>query len=382
MVEFFIAKKQMIERKKQSIVSIVGIAIGIIVLVVSIGVANGLDKNMIDSILSLTSHITVSDGFPIENYKKITQEIDTINGVRGAIPTIETQGILKFGNYVTGVRIEGKDLQKGVEAQSLDKKLIAGKIGNELNGILIGHELQKRMGASVGDMVSIITAENKQIHFKIMGIFQSGYYEYDMNMVIIPLKAAQYITNGKDQVQTIDVILDNPYNAKKISRIITNKTDIYSRTWGEQNRNLLSALALEKTIMILVFSLIVVIAGFVVWVTLNMLVREKIKDIGILRAFGYSRSRIIKIFLLQGLTLGIIGIFIGTAISLTFLYYISHADLAYLRTIYYIKSIPVVISIKEIFIIIFTNIVVIFVSSILPAYRAGKLDTVEALKYE
>lgn len=387
MVEFFIAKKHIIERKKQSLISILGITIGIVVLIVSIGIANGLDKNMIDSILSVTSHVVVSNGDRIDNYKEIQKKIDEMPNVKGAIPTIETQGIIKyngiFGNYISGVKIEGYDLKAARVAMDLDKKLVAGKIDeNKKNGILIGLELLKVMGAGLHDKVKIISAENKEINFEIMGVFQSGYYDYDMNMIIMPLKTAQYMVYGEDTVDRINVNLLNPYDAPRIADKISNETNLFARSWGDLNRNLLSALALEKTVMILVFSLIVIIAGFVVWVTLNMLVREKIKDIGILRAYGYSKMNIMKIFLIQGMILGIIGIIIGTIISLLFLYYVENSDLAYLRSIYYIKKIPVEISIKELSIIIGANIGIIFLSSIFPAYRAANLETVEALRHE
>ena len=265
----------------------------------------------------------------------------------------------------------------------LDKKLVYGVISpDKINGILIGKELYKNIGASIGDKITIISAENKEIKFEIMGVFQSGYYDYDMNMVIMPLKAVQYLIYGEDAVDKLDVTLHNPYDAPKVAEKIMSNTGIYSRTWGDLNRNLLSALALEKTVMILVFSLIVVIAGFVVWVTLNMLVREKIKDIGIMRAMGFSKKNIMKIFLIQGMVLGVIGIVIGTIISLLFLWYIGNSNLNFITSIYYIKKIPVEISVKELGIIILTNLVVIFLSSIFPAYRAAKMETVEALRYE
>lgn len=387
MVEFFIAKKHIIERKKQSLISILGITIGIVVLMVSIGIANGLDKNMINSILSVTSHILVSNGEKITKYREIKDVIDKLDGVKGVVPSISTQGILKFngpyGNYISGVKIEGYDLENAKKAMDLDKKLVYGVISpDKINGILIGKELYKNIGASIGDKITIISAENKEIKFEIMGVFQSGYYDYDMNMVIMPLKAVQYLIYGEDAVDKLDVTLHNPYDAPKVAEKIMSNTGIYSRTWGDLNRNLLSALALEKTVMILVFSLIVVIAGFVVWVTLNMLVREKIKDIGIMRAMGFSKKNIMKIFLIQGMVLGVIGIVIGTIISLLFLWYIGNSNLNFITSIYYIKKIPVEISVKELGIIILTNLVVIFLSSIFPAYRAAKMETVEALRYE
>ncbi len=387
MVEFFIAKKHIFERKRQSLISTLGIAIGVIVLIVSIGIANGLDKNMISSILSMTSHVLVENGDKLSDYNDLKERIEKIHGVKGAVPSIETQGIFKYngiyGGYISGVKIEGFDLESAKKAMNLDKKIVEGSISpDKMNGILIGKELFKNIGASLGDEVTIISSENKEIKFKIEGVFQSGYYDYDINMIILPLKAAQYLVYSGDTVNKIDVTLNDPYKAPEIADKIMTETKIFSRTWGDLNRNLLSALSLEKTVMIMVFSLIVIIAGFVVWVTLNMLVREKIKDIGIMRSMGFSRKSIMKIFLIQGMLLGIAGIIIGTVIALCFLWYIKNYTLAFITSIYYLTKIPVEISIKEIGVIIGANIGIIFVSSVFPAYRAARMETVEALRHE
>lgn len=387
MVEFFIAKKHIFERKRQSLISTLGIAIGIIVLIVSIGIANGLDKNMISSILSMTSHVLVENGDKLSDYNDLKERIEKISGVKGAVPSIETQGIFKYngiyGGYISGVKIEGFDLESAKKAMDLDKKIVEGSISpNKMDGVLIGKELFKNIGASLGDEVTIISSENKEIKFKIEGVFQSGYYDYDINMIILPLKAAQYLVYSGDTVNKIDVTLNDPYKAPEIADKIMAETKIFSRTWGDLNRNLLSALSLEKTVMIMVFSLIVIIAGFVVWVTLNMLVREKIKDIGIMRSMGFSRKSIMKIFLIQGMLLGIAGIIIGTIIALCFLWYIKNYTLAFITSIYYLTKIPVEISVKEIGVIIGANIGIIFVSSVFPAYRAARMETVEALRHE
>ena len=387
MVEFFIAKKHIFERKRQSLISTLGIAIGVVVLIVSIGIANGLDKNMINSILSMTSHVLVENGDKLSNYNELKEKIEKIPGVKGAVPSIETQGIFKYngiyGGYISGVKIEGFDLESAKKAMDLDKKIVEGSISpDKINGVLIGKELFRNIGASLGDEVTIISSENKEIKFKIEGVFQSGYYDYDINMIILPLKAAQYLVYSGDTVNKIDVTLNDPYKAPEIADKIMSETKIFSRTWGALNRNLLSALSLEKTVMIMVFSLIVIIAGFVVWVTLNMLVREKIKDIGIMRSMGFSRKSIMKIFLIQGMLLGIAGIVIGTIISLCFLWYIKNYTLAFITSIYYLTKIPVEISVKEIGVIIGANIGIIFVSSVFPAYRAAKMETVEALRHE
>jgi len=389
MIEFFIAKKQMLERKKQSILSIVGVFIGITVLIVSLGVSNGLDKNMINSILSLTSHINVYSPENIQNYEELVKNIEEVKGVKGAVPTIETQGIIKYEGhgepYVAGVKVVGYDLDKAIKVMKLDDYIIAGKIDLEdKKAVLIGKELASSMGAMVGDKIKLITSEETDLEMTVGGIFQSGFYEYDLNMVLIPLQTAQYITYSDETVGRLSVRLDNPYDAQELIYDVARKlpTDLYIGTWGEQNRALLSALTLEKTIMLVVFSLIAIVAGFLIWITLNTLVREKTKDIGIMRAMGFSKKNIMLIFLIQGIILGIIGIILGIIVSLILLYYIKNYAVDLVSNIYYLKDIPIEISLKEIAIIVGANFIVILISSIFPAYRAAKLENVEALRYE
>ena len=388
MIEYFIAKKHILERKRQSIIAILGVAIGVTVLTVSIGIANGLDKNMIDSILSISSHIVVSEnGQAIDNYRELQADIEKIDGVKGVVPQISTQGILKYsgdyGSYVTGVKINGLDFDDAKSAMNLDEKVVEGTMEiKKPTDFLIGKELMEQLGAQIGDQVTLVSADNREMHLTIVGAFQSGYYEYDTTMVIIPLRAVQILSYTGDTTTSLEVFLDDVYSANRIATKIRNKTMMRTRTWGDLNRNLLAALSLEKTVMILVFSLIVVIAGFVVWVILNMLVKEKVRDIGIMRSMGFSSQNIMRIFMLEGLFLGVLGIIIGLLISGGILWYVKDNTIHQITNIYYLNKIPVEITSKEILVIVGANIVIIFLSSIFPAYKASKLQVVEALKYD
>ncbi len=388
MLEFFIAKKHILEKKKQSLIGILGITIGITVLMVSIGIANGLDKNMINSILSMGSHVSVANIEREDNYKQLVEKIEKLDGVKGVIPKVSTQGIIKYtgiyGTHVSGVKVDGIDFKKAEKGLNLSEKIVYGKMDSEKkNIILIGKELYNQLGAQIDDKITLVSAENQELPLVIGGVFESGYYDYDVNMVIIPLATAQYLMYlDKNDVTSLEVTLNNPYRAEEIADKIFEKYGFLSRTWGDQNRNLLSALALEKTVMIVVFSLIVIIAGFVVWVIMNMLVREKIKDIGIMRAMGFSKKTIMRIFLLEGMTLGGIGICVGTLLSLGTLWYVENYSISGITNIYYLTKIPVELSMKEIITIICVNIGIIFLSSVFPAYRAGKMETMEALRHE
>lgn len=388
MLEFFIAKKHIFEKKKQSLIGILGITIGITVLMVSIGIANGLDKNMISSILSMGSHVSVPDIEREDNYKNLAEKLEKIDGVKGVIPKVSTQGIIKYtgiyGTHVSGVKVDGLDFEKAEKGLELKNKIVYGEMNSKKkNTILIGKELFNQLGAEIGDKITLVSPENQELPLVIGGVFESGYYDYDVNMVIIPLATAQYLLYlDENDVTSLEVTLFNPYRAEEVADKIFNKYGFLSRTWGDQNRNLLSALALEKTVMIVVFSLIVVIAGFVVWVIMNMLVREKIKDIGIMRAMGFPKKTIMRIFLFEGMTLGGIGIVIGTVLSLSILWYVENYSISGITNIYYLTKIPVELSLKEIITIIFVNIIIIFLSSVFPAYRAGKMETMEALRHE
>jgi len=387
MFEFFIARKHIFQKKKQSLIGVLGVVIGITVLIVSLGISNGLDKNMIDSILSLGSHITVTDTRVKKSYNILEKELMSIKEIKGIIPKISSQGLIKykneFGDYVSGVKIDGLDIEKAEKGMNLSKKIVYGKLDlKKKNSVYIGKELYKDMMANIGDKLTLVSSENQEIPFVITGVFESGYYEYDMNMVIIPLKTAQYMLYKDDEISSLEINLKNPYEAKKVSNILFDKFNLFNRTWGDQNKNLLSALSLEKTVMVVVFSLIVLIAAFVIWVIMNMLVREKIKDIGIMRAMGVSKNSIMKIFLLEGMMIGITGVIIGILISLGLLWVLENYTLSGITSIYYISKVPVEISFEEISVIVILNLIVVFISSVFPAYRAGKLETMEALRHE
>ncbi len=388
MIEFFIAKKHILERKRQSIIAILGVAIGVTVLTVSIGIANGLDKNMVDSILSISSHIVATkDGEAIDDYRELQTQIESVKGVKGVVPQISTKGILKykgiFGSYVSGVQMNGLDFDDAKTAMDLDKKIVSGTMDiKKPTEFLIGKELFDQLGAKLGDKITVVSADNREMHLTIVGVFQSGYYQYDTTMIIIPLRAVQILSYTGDTVTSLEVFLDDVYSANKVSGQIQMKTDMSTRTWGDLNRNLLAALSLEKTVMILVFSLIVIIAGFVVWVILNMLVKEKTRDIGIMRSMGFSSKNIMRIFMLEGLFLGSLGIVVGLGISGGILWYVKDNTINQITNIYYLNKIPVEITSKEVLVIVAANIVIIFLSSIFPAYKAAKLEVVEALKYD
>lgn len=388
MIELFIASKHIKERKRQSIISIMGIVIGITVLTVAIAVSNGLDENMIHNILSMTPHVKVTNSeSSIEDYLEIEKKIMKIDGVKGVISKYSTQGIAKYegdgGTFVSGVIIEGMTDDGARRVLELNKKIVEGTMSlKNYDDILVGKELFEQLGAKLGDKIKIVSSENKEVYLKIVGIFQTGFYDFDTTMVIIPLETVQMMYDSGDIVTTLDVRLKNVYDAPKIAAIINKDFNVNAKTWGELNKNLLSALSLEKNVMIIILSLLVIISGFVISVILNMLVKEKTKDIGILRSVGYSSNSIMKIFIIEGVILGATGIFIGIVFSLMIIFLLKLNIIKFPSDIYYLDKIPVSIEIVDYVKIVSAASLIILLSSIQPAYKAAKLVPVEAMKYE
>lgn len=358
-------------------------------LIVSLSISNGLDGNMINNILSLSPHITIdNNGYYIENYEGILKDLEKTKGVKGVIPTFNNQGILKTvgedGSFASGVQIRGLDLKRAEKALDFKKIIVQGKVNHEnYNEIIVGSEIFNQFELKLGDEVELTSAENKKIKLKVSGVFKTGNLDTDSATVIIPLVTSQIIAESGDVLRSIDITLTNPYDANKIISEVKSKTPNYSsRTWGEINEALLKALSLEKTVMLVLFSLLIIIAGFVIGIVLNTMVREKTKDIGIMRSMGYSRYSIMKIFLLEGIFLGALGISVGLVTSYVLMKLLKLGVFNKLTEVYYLTSIPVKISLTEVMIIVLATIFVILFSSIFPSYRASKLTPVEALKYE
>ena len=385
MVELFIAVRHLKERKFQSIFSILGVAISVTVLMVSLTVSNGLEKNMLKSLLTLNPHIvlTKGNGEVSEDYMEVKKKIEEINGVKGVIPKYTAQAIIKTDEYAKGVLANGmpnEDLEKTIEL-----KMVSGeKSLPELDSAIIGEEMAYEFGGlKVGDDIKVITTENKEVRFKISGIFKTGYYEYDRNLLIIPLQTMQILQERGEVISEIDVMLNNPKDADSIKQKIEKLGFNYQvNSWGEQNQQLLNAVKFEKFVLVSLLLLIVIIACFAVSVILNMVVREKIRDIGILRSIGYSGKMIKKIFTIEGLIIGVLGI-ISTFVTVPLVLFI--LDKLFNKVVsntYYLDKLPLSITLKEIGLIYLVTIIIVYLSTLYPSYRASKLNPVEALKHE
>ena len=387
MVEFFIAFRHVIERKFQSIFSVLGVAIAVTVFIVSLTVSNGLEKNMINSLLTMSPHILIKNKQKsfFENYAQTVDSIRDIKGVKAVIPQINSQSIIRREGFAKGV------LANGISPENVKTGLkLRITSGNnniaELNSILIGEELSKEMKLKIGDEISLVSAENKEIKLVVRGIFKTGFLDYDSNLVIVPLRAMQILSEQGEAATEIGIKVESPQKVEEVLKQVNNAINLKeygSVSWKTINQNLLSAVQFEKFVLIAILSLLLLIASFAVSVILNMIVREKIKDIGILKSIGYTNRNIRRIFTIEGLIIGVFGMTLASALSPLILILLKRLFKIYMKSgTYYLEELPLYISHNELLIIYGITFVIIFLSTIFPASRASRLKPVEALKYE
>jgi len=387
MVEFFIAFRHVVERKFQSIFSVLGVAIAVTVFIVSLTVSNGLEKNMINSLLTMSPHILIKNKKKtfFQDYNQIVDNIKKIQGVKAVIPQINSQSIIKFEGFAKGVLADGISPEN--VKHGLNLKIVEGNDNiAELNSVLIGEQLAYEMRLKVGQEISLVSSENKEIKLIVRGIFKTGFLDYDSNLIVVPLETMQILAEQDKAATEIGIKVESPQKVETILnqvRNIVNQEEYSTISWKTINQNLLKAVQFEKFVLIAILSLLLVIASFAVSVILNMIVREKIKDIGILKSIGYTNKNIRRIFTIEGLIIGVFGMIMASGLSPLVLIGLKILFKEYMRGgTYYLEELPLYISQKELLIIYGVTFVVVFLSTIFPAARAARLKPVEALKYE
>ena len=387
MVEFFIAFRHIIERKFQSIFSVLGVAIAVTVFIVSLTVSNGLEKNMVNSLLTMSPHILVKNKKSkfFDNYEGTVENVKKIKGIKAVIPQMNSQSILKGNGLAKGVLADGispENVKNG-----LNLKIVDGNNNiSELNSVLVGEQLATEMNLKVGNEISLVSAENKEIKLIVRGIFKTGSLDYDSNLAIVPLEAMQILSDQGRVATEIGIKVEHPEKVEGILsqvRNVINSKEYGAISWKTINQNLLRAVQFERFVLIAILSLLLIIASFAVSVILNMIVREKIKDIGILKSIGYTNSSIRKIFTIEGLIIGVFGMILASLLSPLVLVALKALFKEYMKSgTYYLEELPLYISQKELLIIYGVTFAVVFLSTIFPAARAARLKPVEALKYE
>ncbi len=382
MIELFIAYRHIKERKFQSIVSIIGVSLALIVFFTSLSISNGLKKNTINSILSLNPHITVGFHTDESKYEKIISDIKEIDkeNIKSVIKRVPLRGFVKYKEQVQTPYIVGIDVEK------LDVKII-DEIKEDITEpyAIIGEKFAQNNNINIGNYINVITIEGKELRLKIKKIFKTDFLAYDQNLVMIPTNISQILLEKGDVVSTLEIKVKDPSNLKVIDNIMNNVVEIsdniYAYSWADENQNLLNAIEFEEFILLVILSMLFIIASFGVSVILNMSVREKTTDIGILKACGYRDRTILKIFILEGLILGVTGMVISAISTPIVLKIISALSSSYITKTYYISKLPISISIIEIVTIYTISLIVILLASLMPAIKASKMDAIKAIKF-
>ncbi len=387
--------------------SFVGIALGVATLIIVMSVMNGFRQELFGKIVGMRGHLMIQgQKAPLKDAGTIVEFIKPIPGVDTAYPLIERQAILLFHSQARGIVVQGitaTDLQQ--------KNLISQNIKHgdlttfQEDAALIGQRLAEQWHLKVGDCVVMMVPEGtatafgtlpRQKSFHVQGIFEVGMHDYDKNIIFIPLETAQQLFKLPNQVSQIEIFVSHPETSLHLARMMQK---VFEEKWPEQLKTLdwqhsdaqiFHAVQVERNVMFLILTLIIVIAAFNIISSLIMLVKDKTRDIAILRTLGASRGALLRIFLLTGSTIGCMGTLTGVILGLSFslnIEKIRHFLQGFLGTdlfnaeIYFLSQLPAKVDPKEVILIIFMALGLSFLATLYPSWRAARLDPVEALRF-
>jgi lipoprotein-releasing system permease protein len=417
--ELFIGLRYLKAKRKSTFISIItfistaGVALGVMALIVVLAVMTGFEEDLKEKILGTNAHIMViRNGAPMDDYRQVIEKLKGFKGVLAATPFIYNQVMLSSGKNVSGVVLRGIDAQTDRLVTGLSKSIVEGGIDklnprmeegvDALPGLLIGKELARHLNLILGDKVNVISPMGnitplgmmpKMKPFRVVGIFNTGMFEYDSTLAYVSIGQAQSFFDLGDTVTGIQLKVADVYHTGDLARSI-NRTlgaNYYARDWMQMNRNILFALKTEKIVMFIILTLIVLVAAFGIASTLFMVVMEKTRDIAILKSMGATGSSIMKIFVLEGLIIGITGTMLGVVSGLLIAFNLEPiinviqnvtGQNFFSKDIYYLDHFPSLVVPSDVVLISVTAVVISFLATLYPSWQASRMLPAEALRYE
>lgn len=407
--EWFVCLRYLKAKRKHgfisliSLISIAGVMVGVMALIVVLAVMTGFTSEFRDKILGINSHVVVQDYTGnITGYEEVAAKVRTVEGVIGVTPYLYSQAMITSGEGGTGAVLRGLDPATAQGVLNLDKNLRNGSVADlspdatgerKVPGIILGKELAAQLHVSVHDRVRLISASGpltpmgvlpKVSTCQVVGIFETGMYEYDSALAYVSLETAQRFFDVSGAVHGLEVKTQNLNEADKVAKRIEQALgpNFFAKDWMRMNRNIFSALQLEKTALSVIMALVVMVAAFNIVSTLIMVVMEKNKDIAILKSMGATSGSIMRIFIYEGLVIGLSGTFLGVLGGLGLCAILSRYQFIKLPDVYPISTLPVLVLPSDVILIALSATVITLVATLYPSWQAAKVDPAVALRYE
>ncbi len=401
---FFIAFRYLKSRKRHrsvslnTIISTGSVALGVMALIIVLSVMSGFHEDLQRKILGTKSHIiTLSYEGKIHSYKPLIKKIKELPHVISSSPFVSGQVMVSHGERAQGVFLRGIIPALEKTTTDIDRHMKHGELeslSHTDRGIIVGRELASNLGVILHDEVNILSPVGeigplgmipKTRRFRIVGIFEIGMYEFDSSLAIISMKSAQDFFDLGDTALGIEIRIDDIYKAGSVRDHIQKSLGFpyYARDWMQMNKNLFSALKLEKLAMFVILTLIILVAAFNIISTLIMNVIEKEGEIAILKTMGSTNKGIMSIFMFQGFLVGLLGTMMGIIGGLIACYLLHTYKLIKLPAdVYYLSHLPVKIDLSDLVLVSLSAITISFLSTIYPAYQAARLNPIEPLRFE